>query len=49
VRFYRLLPDDVRVELVVAWRTDRPSVVLRSFLDLVDSNASHIRKKAELH
>jgi DNA-binding transcriptional LysR family regulator len=49
VRFYRLQPDDVRVELVVAWRTERPSVVLRSFLDLVDSNASHIRKKAELH
>ena len=48
VRFYRLEPDDVRVELVVAWRTERPSVVLRSFLDLVDSNASRIRKKAEL-
>jgi DNA-binding transcriptional LysR family regulator len=49
VQFYRLQPDDVRVELVVAWKKERPSVVLRSFLDLVDANASHIREKAELH
>jgi DNA-binding transcriptional LysR family regulator len=49
VRFYRLQPDDVRVELVAAWKKERPSVVLRSFLDLVDANASHIRKKAELN
>jgi DNA-binding transcriptional LysR family regulator len=47
VRFYRLQPDDVRVELVAAWKKERPSVVLRSFLDLVDANASRIRK-AEL-
>lgn len=49
VQFYRLQPDEVRVELVVAWKKERPSVVLRSFLDLVDANASHIREKAELH
>jgi DNA-binding transcriptional LysR family regulator len=49
VRFCRLQPDDVRVELVAAWKKERPSVVLRSFLDLVDANASHIRKKAELY
>jgi DNA-binding transcriptional LysR family regulator len=47
VRFYRLQPDDVRVELVAAWKKERPSVVLRSFLDLVDANAARIRK-AEL-
>ena len=49
VRFYRLQPDDVRVELIAAWKKERPSVVLRSFLDLVDANASQIRKKAELY
>jgi DNA-binding transcriptional LysR family regulator len=48
VRFYRLQPDDVRVELVAAWKKKRPSVALRSFLDLVDAKAAHIRKKAEL-
>jgi DNA-binding transcriptional LysR family regulator len=48
VRFYRLQPDDVRVELVAAWKKERPSVALRSFLDLVDANVSRIRRKAEL-
>jgi DNA-binding transcriptional LysR family regulator len=49
VRFYRLQPDDVRIELVAAWKTANPSVVLRAFLELIDSNAAQIRSKAELH
>jgi DNA-binding transcriptional LysR family regulator len=48
VRFFRLQPDDVRVELVAAWRKETPSVALRTFLDLVEANASRIRRKAEL-
>ena len=48
VRFYRLQPDDVRVELVAAWKKESPTVVLRAFLDLIKANASMIRKKAEL-
>jgi DNA-binding transcriptional LysR family regulator len=48
VRFYRLQPDNVRIELVAAWKKETPSVVLRAFLDLIDANASQIRKKAEL-
>jgi DNA-binding transcriptional LysR family regulator len=48
VRFYRLQPDKVRVELVGAWKREMPSVVLRAFLDLIDANAAQIRKKAEL-
>jgi DNA-binding transcriptional LysR family regulator len=48
VRFYRLQPDDVRVELVAAWKKENPSVVLRAFLDLLEANAAYIRKKAEL-
>jgi DNA-binding transcriptional LysR family regulator len=48
VRFYRLQPDEVRVELVAAWKKESPSVVLRAFLDLINANASMIRKKAEL-
>jgi len=47
-RFYRLQPDDVRVELVAAWETANPSVVLRAFLELIDTNAAQIRRKAEL-
>jgi hypothetical protein len=43
-----LQPDEVRVELVAAWKKENPSVVLRSFLDLIDANASQIRKNAEL-
>jgi DNA-binding transcriptional LysR family regulator len=49
VRFYRLQPDDVRVELVAAWKTADPSVVLRTFLELIDTNAAQIRSRAELH
>jgi DNA-binding transcriptional LysR family regulator len=49
VRFYRLQPDDVRVELVAAWKKTNPSVVLRAFLDLIDTNAAQIRSKTELH
>lgn len=48
VRFYRLQPDEVRVELVAAWKKETPSLPLRAFLDLVDTKASLIRKKAEL-
>jgi len=49
VRFYRLQPDDVRIELVAAWKKETPSVALGAFLDLIDPKASLIRKKAEIH
>jgi DNA-binding transcriptional LysR family regulator len=48
VRFYRLQPDEVRVELIAAWKKETPSVSLRAFLDLIDAKASFIRKKAEI-
>jgi DNA-binding transcriptional LysR family regulator len=48
VRFYRLQPDDVRVELVAAWKKETPSVALQAFLDLLDEKASLIRTKAEI-
>ena len=48
VCFYRLDPDSVRVALMAAWKKEAPSVVLKAFLDLIDANASQIRKKAEL-
>jgi len=48
IRFYRLQPDEVRVELVAAWKKETPSVALRAFLNLIDAKASLIRKKAEI-
>ena len=48
IRFYRLQPDEVRVELVAAWKKETPSVALRAFLDLMNAKASLIRKKAEI-
>jgi DNA-binding transcriptional LysR family regulator len=48
IRFYRLQPDEVRVELVAAWKKETPSVALRAFLDLIDAKASFIRKKTEI-
>ena len=48
MRFYRLLPDDVRVELVAAWKKDNITAPVRAFLDLADAKAPMIRKKAEI-
>jgi DNA-binding transcriptional LysR family regulator len=48
VRFYRLQPDEVRVELVAAWKKENPSVALRAFLDLIDAKGSLIRKRTEI-
>lgn len=48
VLFYRLQPDDVRVELVAAWKKETPSAALRAFLDLVDAKMPLIRQKAEI-
>lgn len=48
VCFYRLQPDEVRVELVATWKKDAPSAALRAFLDLTETKASMIRKKAEI-
>jgi len=42
-----LQPDEVRVELVAAWRKESPSIVLGAFLDLLDAKAAWIRRKAE--
>lgn len=46
VRFYRLRPDDVRVELVSAWKKQAPSVALRAFLDVIGQKMAFIRQKA---
>jgi len=48
VRFVRLVPDNLYLDLIVAWPLGEPSVVLRTFLDFLSANADAIRAKAEL-
>jgi DNA-binding transcriptional LysR family regulator len=48
VQFVRLIPDDLYLDLIAAWPVGEPSIVLRTFLEFLDSNAEAIRRKAEL-
>jgi len=48
VKFVRLVPDTLYLDLIVAWPLGEPSVVLRTFLDFLSANADAIRAKAEL-
>jgi hypothetical protein len=45
VSFFRLQPDDVRVDFVAAWKKKEPSVALRLFLELLDDELPAIRRK----
>ena len=45
VSFFRLQPDDVRVELVAIWQKKEPSVALKLFLELLDEELPTIRRK----
>jgi DNA-binding transcriptional LysR family regulator len=49
VVFRRIVPDRVRVELVVTWPRAEMSVVRRSFLDLLTNEAATIRTKVAGH
>ena len=44
VSFFHLQPDEVRIDFVAAWQKKEPSVVLRSFLELLDEELPSIRK-----
>jgi DNA-binding transcriptional LysR family regulator len=45
VSFYRLQPDDVRIEFVATWQKKEPSVALKLFLELLDEELPAIRQK----
>ena len=45
VSFYRLQPDEVRVDIVAMWRKREPSVPLKLFLELLDEELPAIRQK----
>lgn len=45
VRFFRLQPDDVRVDIVATWKKKEPSVPLKMFLELLNEELPSIREK----
>jgi len=48
VWFVRLVPDNLYLDLIVAWPPGEASAVLRTFLDFLSANEDAIRAKAEL-
>src|SRR6185369_6193527 len=47
VQFVRLVPDNLYLDLIVAWPQGEPSAVLKTFLDFLSANGDAIRAKAE--
>ena len=45
ISFFRLQPDDVRIDFVAAWQKREPSVPLRLFLELLEEELPSIREK----
>jgi DNA-binding transcriptional LysR family regulator len=45
VSFYRLQPDNVRIDFVATWRKKEPSIALKTFLDLLEEELPTIRQK----
>jgi hypothetical protein len=45
VSFFRLQPDNVRIDFVAAWQKKEPSIALKSFLELLDEQLPAIRQK----
>ncbi len=46
VSFFRLQPDDVRIDFVAAWQKKEPSIALKLFLELLEEELPSIRKGA---
>jgi DNA-binding transcriptional LysR family regulator len=45
VSFFRLQPDEVRLDFVVAWQKREPSIPLKLFLELLEEELPSIREK----
>ncbi len=45
IRFFRLQPDEVRIDFVAKWKRKEPSVTLQSFIELLDEELPSIREK----
>jgi DNA-binding transcriptional LysR family regulator len=48
VGFYRLQPDDVRIDFVAVWPKTEPSVPLRLFVELLEEELPAIRQKTHI-
>ncbi|WP_263352460.1 LysR substrate-binding domain-containing protein [Acidicapsa acidisoli] len=46
VEFFRLQPDNIRIDLVATWQKKEPSIALKSFLDLLDEELPSISRKS---
>jgi len=46
VSFFRLQPDDVRIDFVAAWQKKERSIALKLFLELLEEELPSIREKA---
>lgn len=46
ISFFRLQPDDVRIDFVAAWQKREPSIALKSLLELLDEELPAIRQKS---
>ena len=44
VSFFRLPPDDVRIDFVAVWKKKEPSVALELFIQLLDEELPAIRQ-----
>jgi DNA-binding transcriptional LysR family regulator len=45
IAFFRLQPDEVRIDFVAAWQKKEPSVALKSFLELLDGELPAIQEQ----
>ena len=45
VSFFRLQPDNVRIDFVATWQKKEPSIALKLFLELLDEELPAIRQK----
>jgi len=49
ISFFRLQPDEVRIDFVASWQKKEPSVALRLFLELLDEEMPSIREKMKFN
>jgi len=47
VSFFRLQPDDVRIDFVAIWKKEEPSIALKQFVELLDEELPAIQQKMQ--
>ena len=49
VRFHRLAPEGNRVDLVMTWKRDNPSILVRAFVEHVERSLAYIQQRGGMH